>query len=219
MHVEPSLSRLALAARWAWLPIPVFLLAVLIAWAVESGNAYPAGTLTFVFQLFCVTLASAVVAWFLARSFLASGAPGLLLLACGSVLWGLAGAAAGAFSGGDINRSITIHNLCVSVSAACHLLGALLSTHPRMLLARGWWLLAAFTAVLATFALVIFATQSSWPPVFFLQGEGGTWVRQALLGCSISMFVVSGLIVDGGGRPSVAFSRWYRLGLLLVAVG
>jgi len=220
MYVESSPQRVGSIARWAWLPIPALLLATLIAWAVGPDESYSGRGLTLIFELVFMTLASLAVAYFLVRSFFASGAPGLLLLACGIVLWGLSGVAAGAFSHGDVNQSITIHNLCVWLSAACHLGGALLGAQTRTFQQRGWWLLAAFSAVLAAVAFVILAAMNGWTPIFFADGGGGTWVRQTLLGSAIATFIVSGMIlVDNDGEATRAFSSWYGLGLLLMAVG
>src|SRR5919198_2446481 len=124
--LEPMPQRLGSVARWAWMPIPLLLLAVVIAWAGGPAEAYPAREVTIICQLIFMTLASWVVAYFLVRSFFASGALGLLLLASGCMIWGLSGVAAGAFSRGDVNQSVTIHNLCVWLAARCQLLGALL---------------------------------------------------------------------------------------------
>ena len=220
MYVESSPQRVGPIARWAWLPIPAVLLATLLAWAVGPGESYPARGLTLILQLVLVLLVSLVVAYFLVRSFFASGAPGLLLLASGVVLWGLSGVAAGAFSHGDVNQSITIHNLCVWLSAACHLGGALLGAQRHTFHQRGWWLLAAFSAVLAAVVFVILVAVNGLTPTFFVDGGGGTWVRQTLLGSAIATFIVSGMIlVDSDGEATRAFARWYGLGLLLMAVG
>jgi signal transduction histidine kinase/ActR/RegA family two-component response regulator len=219
MRIEPLL-RLRPVVRWAWAPIPLLLLATLVAWLFAPPDSYPADALSLVLQLIFTTLASALVAYLLVRSFFASGNPALLLLACGIALWGLSGVAAGAFSRGDVNQSITIHNLCVWLSATCHLFAALLSARVRPAPERPWWLLGGFTAVLIAVAAVMLAGVNDWLPTFFVQGAGGTLVRQALLNSAIAMFVFSAFIL-GGASPRLGwgFSRWYRFGLLLIAVG
>jgi signal transduction histidine kinase/ActR/RegA family two-component response regulator len=200
-------------------PIPLLLLAMLLAWTIRPETSYPARTLTFVCEFVFMTLASTVVAYHLLRSFIASGQPGLLLLATGVALWGLSSVAAGAFGRAGSDQSVAIQNLCVWLSAACQLLGALLGGHARTLTQRGWWLLGAFTWMLVGMAFVIVAVSNDWTPVFFTPRAGGTWVRQALLGSAIAMFVVSGLVLDEQADQAAEFSRWYRLGLLLMALG
>src|SRR5262245_31616772 len=116
----PIDGRRAGAATWAGVPIPALFLTMLVLRAVDPPGAYLAPRLLLVVQIALMLLTSAVVAGLVLRSFLASGAPELLLLGCGIMAWGLSGVVAGLVSRGDVNVSVTVHNLCVWLSAVCH---------------------------------------------------------------------------------------------------
>jgi signal transduction histidine kinase/CheY-like chemotaxis protein len=209
-------------ARWGWVPIPLLLLVMLGLWAADLRASYvaPPGVL-FALQFLFMTVASALVAYLISRSFVASGSVGLLLLACGAMCWGFAGIVAGAVSRGDFNVSVTTHNLCVWISAFCHLIGVVLSGPPQHTLReRGWWLFAGFALTSATVAAVAFSAVSGITPTFFVQGEGGTAARQVVLGSAIAMFVITALVLLGRTRlESSRFTRWYCWALLLIGTG
>ena len=66
----------------------------------------------------------------------------------------------------------------------------------------------------------VFSTVNGWLPMFFVQGQGGTAVRQAVLGAAIVMFVGTVALLWAAHRSAVTtFVRWYGLALLLVATG
>ncbi|HLJ94597.1 MAG TPA: PAS domain-containing protein, partial [Gemmataceae bacterium] len=57
-----------------------------------------------------------------------------------------------------------------------------------------------------------------YTPVFFVPGEGGTLPRQFVLGSSIGMFLLTAFLT-GSHRPASAFTYWYALALVAIAVG
>ena len=180
--------------------------------------------LNFVFS----TLASLLVAYLIGRSFLVRGKPELLLLGCGVIIWGaaaLVGIAAGLVWADNgqlyINVTVTIHNICVWLSALCHLIGAVLSLRPtRALHAPSLWLAAAYAGALTAVGLVTLSAHAGWTPIFFIQGQGGTPVRHFALGTAIAMFVLTAILLTGGSRrPLSAFRYWYTLALALIAAG
>jgi PAS domain S-box-containing protein len=207
-------------ARLAWLPVPVLLAALFALWIADVPGSYeprfPIIVLNFVFS----TLASGLVAYLVARSFLVRGTPGLLLLGCGVVLWGLAGVVASSISD-DVNTRIAIHNSCVWLSALCHLAGVLLARRPRRRLSPpALWLPAAYALALAAVVVVTVAALGGWLPTFFVQGQGGTPLRQLVLSSAIAMFVLAGLLLtQASPRPLPPFARWYSLALALIGVG
>ncbi len=155
-----------------------------------------------------------------ARSFLASGAAGLLLLECGVVLWSLSGTVGDFVFHGDANADITIFNLGILLAAICHLAGAVLMTRPHHpLRARAWWLTLAIAIVLVVLALLTWATLTGRLPVFFVQGQGGTPVRYGVLAAAIAMFLGSAVLLRAGGRGRLKFVSWYALALLAMSVG
>jgi PAS domain S-box-containing protein len=79
---------------------------------------------------------------------------------------------------------------------------------------------AAYAGVLAVAALLVWAALAGWIPVFFVQGQGGTLIRQVVLVSAIAMFVLAaGLMLSRHRRQPSAFLYWYGLGLALLAVG
>ena len=207
--------------RWAWLPIPVLLAAMGVFWAAgwqgSHESAYLLLTLNLVFSL----LVCLVVTYLIARSFLVRSAPGLLLLGCGVAIWGPAGVVATAAARGDANLSITIYNSCLWLSALCHLAGVSLSLRPRRPLSPpALWLLAGYAQAAGAVALVTLSALAGWIPAFFVEEQGGTPARQAVLISASAMFALAALLLVVTRRNTISgFAYWYALALLLIATG
>jgi PAS domain S-box-containing protein len=68
--------------------------------------------------------------------------------------------------------------------------------------------------------LIVFATREQALPTFFVQGDGGTIVRQTALGSAIAMFAAAAVLLwSRRASRASAFGRWYSLALALVSVG
>jgi len=206
----------------AWLPIPLLLGVMAVLWIDEGrtssyGTPYLLMTLNFVFT----TLVSLFIAFLVGRSFLVRGTPALLLLGCGVLIWGAVGFVSVAVGKTDINSNVSIFNIGAWLSAFCHLAGAVLSLRPGLRMrASGMDLGFAYAAALALLALVAHATASGWVPVFFVQGWGGTPLRQAVVGSATGMFALSAVVLRVAHRKSLSpFLHWYTLALLLIATG
>jgi len=84
----------------------------------------------------------------------------------------------------------------------------------------GRWLAAGYAAALTSAALIVWVAASGLAPVFFVQGQGGTPIREAALLLAAAMFAwVGWQMVDKFRRQSGAFYYWYGLGLGLTATG
>ncbi len=201
---------------WAWMPVAILLAGVFALWAIDLRATYEYATLWFALQLVFMALASWVTAYFLVRSFLATGSPGLLLVGGGIVMWGLGGIVAGAIGRGDSNTTVTIHNLCIWVSAAAQLMGAVIGASHRTLEQRGTWALGIFILAMCVVTVIGAAADSGATPIFFVEGRGGTLVRQTVLGSAIAMLLLTAAVL---GSNDSRFARWYQLGLLLMSVG
>jgi len=218
-------ARMAPELRWlsrvAWLPIPVLLVAIIAARVAGLRESYELTTLRLILSSAFYTLVALGTLFLIGRSFLASGAPGLLLLECGVILWSLAGTVGDAVFHGDANINVSIFNIGIALAGACHLSGAILALRPqRALRARGLWLGAAGALALGALGLATWAALAHRLPVFFIQGQGGTPVRYWVLISAIAMFVLSaGLLYAGPRTQRPAFTSWYALALLLLAVG
>ena len=208
-----SRSRLS---RLAWLPVPLLALVIAGLWIADLRTVYESRALMVLLNLFFTWLASLCICLLTARGFLGSGQPGLLMFGCGSLLWGVTSLAA-AVMVDRVNPTITVHNVGVFGAAFCHLVGLLWRGRlPR----PGRWLVVGYAGALLTAALIVWAAMAGLTPVFFVQGQGGTPIRQVVLLSAIAMFAwVAWQMIYKFRRQSGAFYYWYGLGLALVATG
>ena len=167
-----------------------------------------------------ITLSSVLVADLVGRTFAIRGSPGLLFLLGGMIAWGTGGLAS-TIGAADPNVAVTIFNSCAWMSGASQLLGvALLLLLPRRVRAAGVWVPVSYLLALTAVALVTLSAHGGWLPRFFVQGLGGTFFRQAVVGSACVMFMLAALLLRvASGQGGSAFGRWYAPALMLVAVG
>ena len=201
----------------AWVPIPVLATAIGALWVLNLPTAHESPLAVLLLNFLFTWLVALCVSYVAARGFLVSGQAGLLMLGAGVLLWGLASLAAAPLVSRSGNQTITIHNLGAFGAALCHFGGLLWQ---RRLQRPGRWLAAVYGGALGGVAVLVWATLAQWTPVFFVQGQGGTPLRQAVLLTTILLFALAGWLMWTGHRqkPS-AFLYWYGLGLGLLAVG
>ena len=213
--------RLLNNTRFIWLPIPLMLAAMAALWAADLHTAYESPILLLSLNFLCTTLTSALVVVLVGKSFIRSGAPGLLMLGCGVLSWGLAATFVSAVLGHGINATVTVHNILVWLAALCHLSGVALSLKRFSKLRMPPLVLAlAYTGMLGVAWLADVLTMEGLTPLFFIQGHGGTPIRQFVLGSAIVMFGISAAMLWWTNRsPPSPFVRWYTGALLLVAIG
>ncbi len=207
--------------RFAWLPIPLLLAAIIVFRIAGLSESHEAPMLRLVLSFTFYTLVALGALILIGRSFLATGAPGLLLLECGVILWSLAGTVGDAVSCGDVNINVTIFNTAILLAGICLLAGAILSIPPKRALPnRPFWLGAGCALALGVMGLLTWAALTHRLPVFFIQGQGGTPVRFWVLISAIFVFVLSaGLLLASQRRAHSPFTFWFALALLLLAVG
>jgi PAS domain S-box-containing protein len=214
-------------AKLAWLPIPLFLIAIIALRATNQQTAYESRGLLIILNLLFSVAASSLILFLIGRTFLLRNLAGLLPMGAGIALWGCAGITMvgagllGVSDFHDANVVITIHNSCIWLSAVLQLVGATLFLSSSNILrsARAWFCAYAALALCAP-CLIAYLTLSGRMPVFFIQGQGGTPVRDLVLGSSIVMLVVTaGLLRLKRGIELTGFQYWYTLGLGLLAVG
>jgi PAS domain S-box-containing protein len=201
---------------------------MIVLWAANLPGSYESPDLLMALNLVFSVLVSGFIAYLIGRSFLIRGTLGLLMFGCGVITWGSAGLV-GVFTGlvglasghFDINVFVTIHNLCIWLSALCHLAGAVLTLRPRRAVqGASLWLVAAYTVTLGSVALVTLSAWVGWTPTFFVQGEGGMPLRYLVLGSATAMFILTAVLLLGARRrPLSSFIYWYTLALGLIAVG
>jgi PAS domain S-box-containing protein len=205
--------------RLAWMPVAALLLAMIALWLTDPHISFESYFLVLVLNFLFSTLASLYIAYLIGRSFLARGSLGLLLLGCGVVTWGAAGVMANVVSQGDPNLDVTIHNLGVLLSALFHLAGAifLVRSQPAVHVSAPW-LSAAYVSAVGAVGLIALLAVHGYTPTFFVPGEGGSLLRQCVLGSSIGMFLLTALLA-GSQKQGSAFTYWYTLALIAIAVG
>jgi PAS domain S-box-containing protein len=193
------------------------LAAILVLWIHGSTATYPNQVLNRTLYFLFSVLTSALVAYLIGRSFRYQGSAGLLILGCGVVVWGSAGLM---FNLPSINQEITFFNTCVWFSALCQLCGAFLSMRPNVRVrAAGVWLGVGYLAAFGVALFVRTVAAEEWLPTFFVQGEGGTPLRQLVLGSAIAMFAGTAALLLAPGRRVSQFQRWYSPALVLIAIG
>jgi PAS domain S-box-containing protein len=209
------------ASRLAWLPIPLAIVVTVAVWTTHPTGAYGSQGLLLLLNFVFTTLGSVSVAFLVGRSFLTRGEPSLLMLGCGALVWGTTGLASTAVGGSDINDHVTIHNLGLCLAATCHLSAALFAIRPRpSLTTPGFWLPVGYGGGMAGLALVTVIGSTDWMPTFFIQGRGGTPLRQLVVGSTVGMFVLAAIVLRVINRRSISrFLHWYTLGLMLTATG
>ncbi len=203
-------------ARYAWVPIPLLLALIAVLWVADLRGVYESRAAMVFLNLSFTWLASLCVALLAARGFLASGQPGLLMFGCGAIVWGITSLAAATIID-RVNATVTTHNLGVLGAAVCHAVGV--QWRGRRV-NPGRWLPWTYAGGLAVSALICWAAVEGVTPLFFVQGRGGTLVRDLVLAASVVLFawVAWHMTAASRGDPNT-MRYWYGLGLGLVATG
>jgi hypothetical protein len=191
--------------RRAWLPVPALLLAIVVLRLVDPPGSYDSPRLMMALNVVFSTSVSLLVAYLVARNFVIRSSAGLLLLGCGAIAWGAGGVVAAAAGQRDVNVVVTIHNLSVCMAGACHLAGVALTLRRTTSLRVAIpWLPIAYAGAASAVALVTIAAVERATPAFFVQGQGGTPLRQLVLGSAVAMFALAALLLRATtrGRPS-----------------
>ncbi len=212
-------------SRWqSWLasfPIPVLLFVILGLWVTGSKEVHESQFLLILFNSIFSTLSSLLLLLIVTRSYLSQGTPALLLFGCGIFLWGAAGTVGPAMLSHSANFTIAAHNILVWLSSVCHLTVVLFSMKQHSPFKSKWLAVsAAYLGVLGIIWLVVELVTRGLLPVFFIQGEGGTLIRQILLSSAILNFTAAGFLLMVTRRNSpTAFVQWYSLSMGLIATG
>ena len=202
---------------WAWVPIPLLLTVMVVLWVADPRTSFESRGALVTLNVVFSWLVSMGVGYVAGRGFVANGQSGLVMLGCGALLWGLANLAASALMDAPGNLTITVHNLGTLGAALCHVTGLLWHGRARR---PGRWLVTAYGSVAVVVLLLVWGAMSGWTPVFFVEGQGGTVVRQVVLLSTIAMFALAAwMMLAGHGRTPWTFLYWYGLGLALLAAG
>ncbi len=217
--MEPS-ARNDRLSRLAWLPIPLLLSAMAVLWVADSPAVYEPPYLMIAFNLIFMLPAALLIAYQAGRGFLLHGNPRLLWFGCGMLFWGSAGPVGGALLPHGPAVVVAVHNSLIWLAAACHLAGLVLVSSQRTVRWPEPWLAATYAGAVTLGTAIVLETLAGGMPTFFVQGEGGTLLRQLVLGSAVVMFVLTALLLKMNRHDSPsAFRDWYALALILIAVG
>ena len=204
-------------SRYAWIPIPLLLAMITALWVADLRMVYESRAVMVLLNLFLTWLASLCICVLTARGFWGNGQPGLLMFGCGSLLWGSTSLVAALLIDHSVNTTVTVHNLGVCGAAFCHLVGLLWRGRLQR---QGRWLVLGYASALSIGFLIVWATLAGVVPTFFVQGRGGTPVRQVVLLLAIVIFAwVAWQMIYKFRLNLRQFDYWYGLGLALVATG
>jgi PAS domain S-box-containing protein len=211
-------------ARWAWVPVPVFMLCLLVASALNSsalGSLSPRLLISFYALITASTAGAALV--MCARRFARRPSAGVLLLGAGMIIWGSSGVAYMAVSQNafDPNLFVTVLTISLWEASICWLLGIAWLPHWGAPSKKFWapWLLGSYAvAALAVWAS-LFAVTNRLPPVFYQPGTGGTDASLlVILSAAMMLFLTTRLLQLFSLPMRSRFSYLFSLALLLLAV-
>ncbi len=219
--VQPGRPR---SYRWAWVPIPLFLVAILVLRLLEIPQVVEPPYLLPVLNFLLSSAIMIYVAYLAARSYAHLPSLPVLLLGSGALAFGLVGLLAPiAIHYQRFNLALTGYNTGMLLSGLCHVIGAIIAAsppNPEQLRSRTLPISAAYGLVLALLGLVWFLAWNGLTPVFFVQGQGATSIRQAILGAAVFTFsLAAAMHLIRSSRMTSVFLRFYGLGLGLIATG
>jgi PAS domain S-box-containing protein len=217
---KPSVLFNSRLNRFDLLPVPLLTAAILLLWFADLRTPYEYPLLLTILNFIFLTLAALLVMFLAWRSYLKTEEYGLLMLGCGAFLWAIGGSASFLVLGKGINAVVTVHNSLACLAAFCLFSGVTLSQRWKKTKMPGLILSLLSAASLVAAGIIIIMTVYGWMPVFFVQGQGGTHIRQAVLVLAILLFGHTAVSLLSADRrnPSV-FVRWYGAALLLLTTG
>ena len=173
-----------------WLPATLFLVLIAIIRFIPLPAPPPWLSAPMRLPVLIGPIASGAVAVLLGKRFLATGAAEPLLLGSGLLIWTLSSLEGALLGGTDPNTLITISNLGLLMAALIYLLWAMLpGTQMKIRENALVHLVSACSTALGVVGLLGLGIRSGWIAPFFVQGQGGTMVRQIVL--VTAMFIMA----------------------------
>jgi PAS domain S-box-containing protein len=205
--------------------LALVLAATLLFWILDIKIAAEPPYLVFVLNLLFIGIAGCLIAIIAARGFLRTGAWAALWLGVGALTFALSTAGGSfLFQVGDSNVAITVHNTLVFIAALLFACGSFFATNNIVAEENGpsrlGTLLQVYLSAVVFCAFFAIAGIMKLLPPFFIEGQGGTPVRQIIVGIAAVLFLMSGLAMLRQyyrGRSSLIY--WYSLGLILISLG
>jgi|GEM_PF-1714021 len=183
---------------------------------------YMLGLLNLIF----LGMTSLSISYLAARSYLQSGALGMLLLGKGALIFGLAAIMSEWFlyTWGGFNVMVTIYNSGALLTGLLYFAATLLVIldWPREKdpVKRKNKLMISYPAILVLAILIAVASRAGMLPVFFSEPSGSSSVREIVVGASSMLLLVAGLhVLFFYVQKRSDYLFWYGLALILIAEG
>lgn len=212
--------------KLAWIPVVVLFVGVIAGFVNNPGAAFDRAWLLLPLSaifMFGLPLLIAVVA---IRSYRETGVVTVLALGAGMLGYSIAGGVLPSvfLQVRNVNAQVSIHNWAVLLLSACCFF-----TSPLMPLGaavrspgvpRGRRAALTYGLVLSAVLALSGLTLSGIIPAFREPATGFTPLREAVLGLSLGMLLITGAAWwQTWQRTQLTFTRWYALGLTLYAIG
>ncbi len=219
--IAPAPPRPAHLTRLAWLPIPAYILAMIVVYAHNLQTTYESPVLLATLNTLFCTAVSLLIVYLAARSFLETGSRGVLCLGAGALAYGTVTILAGLLLH-ETNAVLTVYNTGCGVAGACFLCSAVLTLRTTVPAAQHpptvRQLALVYLGVLLVLGLLVLgAIAGAFPPFY---REGMTPLRQSVLGVTVTLFLLASL---GYGllyrRMRIIFLHWCCIGLALIGLG
>ncbi len=206
--------------------VAIFIVALPTVALLNLRTVYePKYLLMFINTLFA-SIIPLVVAYMAGQTFYKEGVLDLLFMGSAMLIFGLGNifAAYEASCVGRTNSGVTLHNTICLISGIFHIAGGLLSVYPDVTgikRSRRVLALSVHYVGLASLVILLFLlTSNGYMPLFFIQGQGPTILREVVLGGAILSFTAAGtLYLARYLLKEASMVYWYAMGLILIAMG
>ncbi|MFB3888884.1 MAG: PAS domain S-box protein [Candidatus Bathyarchaeia archaeon] len=203
-------------------------LALSIAVTIGSGKAeafvFNPPYLLLALNLVFWTIATCVIAYVSAKSYLKEGTPVVLLLGNAVLIFGLANIVSSWAQNISGNFSLAIGNSCLAVSATLQVIAGVAASsgvlEGRLPFNRKAHVAATYVgsaSFIVAFSALVF---SNVLPPFFVAGQGPTFLRQVVLGTAVLLLAVAFLIfLRQYLKSRVPGLLWYSVAVGLMSLG
>lgn len=200
-----------------------FFLTILFYFLNISASYEPA-YLTFILNLIFVGISGFIIAVIAFRGFLRTGIWAILWLGISALTFGLATVVGSLLIDiTNINVAITFHNIVSFFAASLFFLGGFFILNkipPKENSGRFSTTIQVYIGVLIFVTFIAIICIQEFLPPFFVDGLGGTMIRQIIVGLAALLFLLSGIMIFRQYlRSNSLLLYWFSLGLFLMSLG
>jgi PAS domain S-box-containing protein len=212
------------------LKIPALIIVILtsvltlLIYITNINIQYEPKYLNLVLYLIFLGISSFIIAYVTSRGFLRTGSWPLLWLGVGAITFGLANIFASFLvTISTPNIAVTTSNLNSFLASIFYIIGGFFiinKINPAEDSNRLFTLLQVYISAFALITVITLMSINSLFPPFFIQGTGGTIIREFIIIISAIFFFLSSLLILKTYWDSKSLMLyWYGLGLLLITLG